>query len=90
MMRAKSLWASVFALILGLVTAAAVLAQGNEGDPPDAHKAITEYTGPETCAMCHPNAAREVAASVHYQLQSIPTYRVDWPEGVPGGMYVTY
>ena len=58
--------------------------------PPDAHQGISDYAGPETCAMCHPNAAKEVAGSVHYQQQAIPKYREGWPEGVPGGMYVTY
>lgn len=57
---------------------------------PDAHQGISDYTGPETCAMCHPNAAKEVAESVHYQHQAIPKYREGWPEGKPGGMYVTY
>ena len=89
-MKAKALWVILVALVLGLATAAVVFAQGEEGGPPDAHKAITEYTGPETCAMCHPDAAHQVAESIHYQQQAIPEYRVDWPEGVTGGMYVTY
>jgi nitrate/TMAO reductase-like tetraheme cytochrome c subunit len=58
--------------------------------PPDAHQAMGEFTGPETCAMCHPNAAQEVVESVHYQQQAIPKYREGWPEGQPGGMYVSY
>lgn len=89
-MKAKALWATLVSLVLGLATAAVVFAQGGAGGPPDAHRAITEYTGPETCATCHPNAAQEVAASVHYQMQAIPRYRVDWPEGTPGGMYTSY
>jgi hypothetical protein len=40
--------------------------------------------------MCHPNAAQEVVESVHYQQQAIPKYREGWPEGQPGGMFVTY
>jgi hypothetical protein len=59
-------------------------------DPPEIHQAISAYTGPETCAACHPDAAKEVAESVHYQHQAIPEYREGWPEGVTGGMYVTY
>jgi hypothetical protein len=59
-------------------------------DPPEMHQNISEYTGPGTCAGCHPDAAKEVAESVHYQQQAIPKYREGWPEGVTGGMYVTY
>lgn len=59
-------------------------------EAPDAHQGISEYMGPETCAMCHPTAAQEVVESVHYQQQAIPKYREGWPEGQPGGMFVTY
>jgi hypothetical protein len=75
----------VLGAVLGL-TAAAVYAD----DPPAAHQAISEYTGPETCAMCHPTAAQEVAASVHYQQQAVPQLREGWPEGQLGGMFSTY
>lgn len=61
----------------------------DEGPSP-AHQAITEYTGPETCAMCHMTAAQEVVESLHYQHQGEVPYRVGWEEGVLGGMYVTY
>ena len=59
-------------------------------DPPDAHQGLSDFTGPETWAMCHPNAAQEVVESVHYQQQAIPQLREGWPEGKPGGMFVTY
>jgi hypothetical protein len=61
-----------------------------EGGPPEAHKSITEFTGPETCAMCHPDAGQEVVQSLHYQQQGEVPYREGWEEGVLGGMYVTY
>lgn len=62
-----------------------------QGDgPPTAHRSITEYTGPETCALCHPDAALEVAESLHYQMQGNVPYREGWEEGNLGGMYVTY
>ena len=79
-------------LAFSLFTAIALLMTGGTAlaEPPDAHQAISEFTSPEACAMCHPNAAQEVVESVHYQHQSIPKYRKDWPEGQPGGMYVTY
>ena len=35
-------------------------------------------------------SAQEVVESVHYQQQAIPKYREGWPEGQPGGMFVTY
>lgn len=66
------------------------VAFAQEGGPPDAHKAITDYTGPETCAMCHPDAAQEVVESLHYQQQGEVPYREGWEEGKLGGMYVTY
>jgi hypothetical protein len=81
----KFVFAILTAVCLLLVGAMTALAEA-----PDAHQAIGEFTGPETCAMCHPNAAQEVVESVHYQQQAIPMYREGWPEGQAGGMYVTY
>jgi hypothetical protein len=74
-------------LIVGLM---AVGGTGIWADAPEVHQAITEYTGPETCGTCHPESAKEVAESVHYQHQAIPKFREGWPEGEPGGMLVTY
>jgi hypothetical protein len=73
-----------------LATGGVQIAGAQEGGPPDAHAAITEYTGPESCAMCHPATAQEVVESLHYQQQGPVPYRVGWPEGELGGMYVTY
>ena len=58
--------------------------------PPEPHQAITEYTGPETCAMCHASAAQEVVNSLHYQMVGEVPYRVGWEEGKLGGMGSTY
>lgn len=80
-------------ILFTILMAVGLLATGGMAvwaDPPDAHQGISEFTGPETCAMCHPNAAQEVVESVHYQHQAIPKYREGWPEGQPGGMMVTY
>jgi hypothetical protein len=79
-------------ILLALLIIALTIMGGTvvSADPPEAHQAITDFTGPETCAMCHPDAAREVAESVHYQQQAIPKFREGWPEGEPGGMYTTY
>ncbi len=66
------------------------VAYADEGEPPAAHQAITEYTGPETCAMCHMNVAQQVVESLHYQQQAPAPFREGWEQDVLGGMYVTY
>lgn len=78
----------VVAAALLLLMSGAVAAQN--GGAPTPHQAIPEYTGPETCAMCHPASFREVVNSVHYQHQGAVPYREGWDEEVLGGMYVTY
>lgn len=65
------------------------LAHAQEGPLP-AHAAITEYTGPETCAACHLTAGQEVVNSLHYQHQAEVPFREGWDEDELGGMYVTY
>ena len=75
------------AVLLWVVGSAA--AQDGEGIPV-AHQAIPQYTGPETCAICHAAAFREVVDSLHYQHQGAVPYREGWDEEVLGGMYVTY
>ncbi len=76
--------------ILAVFIDGAGVAYADEGAPPDAHQAITEYTGPETCAMCHLDSAQEVVESLHYQQQAPAPFREGWEDGVLGGMYVTY
>jgi hypothetical protein len=63
---------------------------GDEEQQSSPHGAITEYTGPETCAACHLDSAQEVVESLHYQQQGEAPFREGWEEGVLGGMYVTY
>jgi hypothetical protein len=82
-------WLLLIATLAVFVGGAGV-AYGDEGDPPSAHQAITEYTGPETCAMCHMDSAQEVVESLHYQQQASVPFREGWEEDVLGGMYVTY
>ncbi len=79
----------VLILIIGLALGITGAARAQEG-PPAAHKAIPEYTGSETCALCHASAAQEVVESLHYQHQGEVPFRDGWAEGVLGGMYVTY
>jgi hypothetical protein len=74
-------------LVLGVGEAG--IAYADDGPPP-AHQALTEFTGPETCAQCHMTAAQEVVESLHYQHQGEVPYREGWEEDVLGGMYVTY
>ncbi len=76
--------------ILAIFIGGTGVAYGDEGEPPAAHQAITEYTGPETCAACHLDSAQQVAESLHYQHQAPAPFREGWEEDVLGGMYVTY
>jgi hypothetical protein len=62
------------------------LAQG----PPEMHQNIDEYTGPETCAMCHPDAGKEVAESLHYQNQALPEFLDGVDPDVPVGMMTSF
>ena len=55
-----------------------------------AHKAIQNYDGSSTCAMCHPSAAQEVVESLHYQMRGEAPFRVGWEAGTLGGMKDTY
>ncbi len=79
----------LIAVLLIFVGGAGVV-YGAEDEPPAAHQAISEYTGPETCAMCHISAAQEVVESLHYQQQAPAPFREGWEQDVLGGMYVTY
>jgi hypothetical protein len=81
--------ASLLAAALVLWIAGTAAAQDGK-EIPAAHQVIPEYTGPETCAMCHSAASREVVNSLHYQHQGPVPYREGWDEQVLGGMYVTY
>ena len=49
------------ALLLILLTSTPAWA-----DPPPEHQYIEAYTGPETCEVCHLDAAEQVMHSVHY------------------------
>ena len=83
-MNRKFLWWAAVLLALLILPSSAL------ADPPAPHQAITEYTGPETCAMCHPDAGTEVVNSLHYQMVGEAPYREGWPEGELGGMGSTY
>jgi hypothetical protein len=51
---------------------------------------ISAYEGTKTCLACHRQAAKDVAASLHYQQQGAVPYVKDWPAGKNAGMMVSY
>ena len=79
-----------FILVASLILIGVGVASADDGEIPTPHRAITEYSGPETCAQCHLSAAQDVVESLHYQQQGAVPYREGWNEEVLGGMYVTY
>ncbi len=82
-----------FGMLLALFGLASIAVSGvtlAQAGPPPAHQTIGEYTGPETCATCHPNAAREVAESLHYQQVAIASSHVPSQEGQQVGMLHDY
>ena len=73
---------------LCLVLAGPAAAQ--EPKAPAIHQNITEYTGPGTCATCHPNEAKEVVSSLHYQQVGEPQFLDGWEKGKLAGMMVSF
>lgn len=61
-----------------------------EADPPPAHQFISQYDGPQTCAMCHPQAPAQVARSVHYQQKAPAGPNVPGQQGQMVGMLESY
>jgi len=59
-------------------------------DPPPAHQFIQQYDGPQTCAMCHPQAPAQVARSVHYQQRAPAGPNVPGRQGQMVGMLESY
>jgi len=53
-------------------------------------KYVKNYTGTESCTICHKDAAREMAESLHYLQLGEPRFIVDWPSGKLAGMMDTY
>ena len=52
-------------------------------DPPPEHQHIEEYTGPETCEVCHLDAADQVMHSVHYTWQEKMDHYSPLPGSIP-------
>ena len=75
----------------GLLAVNTAYTQGDgEQGPPEAHAAIQEYAGPETCLMCHPGEGQEVAASVHYTNWGEAPLVEGWEDGKMAGMMNTF
>ncbi|MBI5577456.1 MAG: hypothetical protein HY896_13980 [Deltaproteobacteria bacterium] len=53
---------------------------------------VKTFEGPRTCtaASCHPDAAKEVAESLHYQQRAVPQFLEGWESGKLAGMTETY
>ncbi len=76
---------SALAFLLGAAASAVpALAQSTHVDR------ISQYDGSKTCLGCHPESAKEVAASLHYQQQAEPQYLKTWPKGQLAGMMLSY
>ena len=52
-------------------------------DPPPEHQHIEEYTGPETCQVCHLDSADEVMHSVHYTWDEKMDHYSPLPGSIP-------
>ena len=79
--------------LLGGLLVAAALSLGAvafaQGGSPEIHQVISSYEGSSTCGMCHPDQARDVAASLHYQQRAVST-NVEGEQGVVHGMMEDY
>ena len=54
------------------------------------HAGIEKYEGTRTCLECHDTLGKEVAMSLHYQLQAEPQFIEGWEKGKTAGMLVSY
>ena len=83
---------AILAIAIGLlISAAPVMAEESAPQgPPEAHAAMPDYTGPETCLTCHPDAGKEVAESLHYQHQGPAPYLVGANADQYYGMFTTF
>lgn len=54
------------------------------------HAGIEKYEGTKTCLECHDTLGKEVAMSLHYQLQAEPQFIEGWEKGRTAGMLTSY
>jgi predicted CxxxxCH...CXXCH cytochrome family protein len=75
-----------------LLLAAVALAGRTDAAGPSHAAYVKAFEGPRSCtnASCHENAAKEVAASLHYQQRAVPQFMEGWEAGKLAGMTETY
>lgn len=49
-------------------------------------KFVKNYTGTESCSICHKDSAKEMTESLHYLQLGEPRLLVNWPKGKLAGM----
>lgn len=76
----------------GLLLALIALAAGADAAGPSHAGYVARFEGTRSCtsASCHEGAARDVAASLHYQQRAVPQFVEGWEAGKLGGMTETY
>jgi predicted CxxxxCH...CXXCH cytochrome family protein len=76
----------------GLILALTALAGSAHAAGYSHAESVTTFDGPRTCtaSSCHPDAAKEVAESLHYQQQAVPQFLEGWDAGKQAGMMVSY
>lgn len=75
-------------LIVSAVISVLFSATGFAGE--SMHAGIDRYEGTKTCLECHDTLGREVALSLHYQLQAEPQQIEGWEKGKKAGMLVGF
>ncbi len=73
-------------LAIGFITWTGI----GQAAPPSHAERISRYDGPQSCAPCHANAAREVAISLHYQQGLEPQFLVGWEKGKLAGQLSSF
>jgi hypothetical protein len=77
------------AVLLGAALAFFVAAHGTAAAE-SMHAGIEKYEGTKTCLECHDTLGKEVALSLHYQLQAEPRLIEGWEKGKSAGMIISY
>lgn len=75
---------------LWLIAPSAAFAQAKPDAQPSHADRLSSFEGPQSCAPCHANAAREVAVSLHYQQGLEPQFLVGWEKGKLAGQLSSF
>jgi len=73
-------------LAMGFILGAGI----GQAAPPSHADRISSFEGPQSCAPCHANAAREVAVSLHYQQGLEPQFLIGWEKGKLAGQLSSF